>query len=188
MKSHQTNLVLITIILSNFAVACGIFGNSNSNGSVNDANQKLVSPLSVCQILAEPKFESTFPFDGKSCSGGTTFGAKDMRAGPSETDKRASFSYSVYAENDAISTISLNMTKRPDGVAFFAAEANAVAKMISGQPLPKELENAIAAPLPASGGISSYGDAFKTTGRVGAAKVELIKRNSDQGFSLRFQF
>ena len=35
MKSHQTNLVITTIILANFAVACSMFGGSNSNVANN---------------------------------------------------------------------------------------------------------------------------------------------------------
>lgn len=176
------------LILAALAAGCSIFGGSSSSGSVNDTKKKGLTATAMCQLLGHPEFESKFPYDGKGCSGSTTFGAKDMRPGPSDTDRRASFSYAVIGENDTISRIMLNMSKRPDGSSFFAAEANAVAKMISGQPLPKELDEAISAPLPASGGLAGYGDAFTTTGQVGAAKVELIKRNSDQGFSLTFQF
>ena len=188
MKNNHTILIIAAGILTASGIACSIFGGSNSNGVSNDGKKKGPSASSVCQTLAHPTFESTFPYDGKGCSGSTTFGAKDMRAGPPDTDRRAAFSYAVIGENDTITKIMLNMSKRPDGGAFFAAEANAVAKMINGQPLPKELDEAIVAPLPASGGLAGYGDAFTTTGQVGNAKVELVKRNSDQGFSLTFQF
>jgi hypothetical protein len=188
MKNNHTILIIATGILASSAIACSMFGGANSNGSSNAAITKGPTATSVCQILAQPTFESSFPYDGKGCSGSTAFGAKDTRAGSYQPDNRPSFSYAVIGENDKISKIMLNMSRRPDGGAFFATEANMVAKMINGQPLPKELDDAIAAPLPASGGLAGYGDAFTTTGQVGGAKAELVKRNSDQGYSLTFQF
>ena len=80
------------------------------------------------------------------------------------------------------------MSKRPDGATFFAATGNSVAKMINGQPLPKEIEEAITGPLPATGGLAGYGDRFTTNAVVGNAKVELVCTNSDSGFTLTFQF
>lgn len=80
------------------------------------------------------------------------------------------------------------MSRRPDGVVFFTAEGNAVAKMIYGQSLPKEIEEAITAPLPASGGVAGYGDRFTTNAVVGNANLELIRTNSDNGFTSTFQF
>lgn len=80
------------------------------------------------------------------------------------------------------------MSRRPDGATFFTAQGNAVAKLIAGQPLPKEIEEAITAPLPATGGLAGYGDRFTTNAVAGTAKVELVRTNSDQGFTLTFQF
>ena len=173
MKNVQTNLLITALILTGFAVSCSMFGGSSSNsGSNGQKTAKGLAATPICQMLAHPDFESKFPYDGKGCSGSTTFGAKDMRTGPSDTDTRASFSYAVIGENDKVEKIMLNMSKRQDGGGLLAAEAAAVAKMIDGQPLPKEIETALSEPF------STYTRRDQDW-KIGDVKVNLF-RTSDQ--------
>lgn len=177
-------MVLAAVFLFGASLGCKMLGGeaTSTNGSNDTKTTKGVSATKICQMLAHPSFESGFAYDGKGCSGSTYFGAKDIRIASYETDMRPSFSYGVIGENDAIEKIMLFMSKRPDGAAFFAAEADAVAKMINGQPLPKEIEDAIKGPLSTSGGN------FTTRSQIGNAEVELDRSNTDGRFSLTFQF
>lgn len=85
-------------------------------------------------------------------------------------------------EQGVITKVMLSMSKRSDGAQFFVAEANAVAKMINGQPLPKEIESAITGPL------STLDNKFSKTWQIGNATVELNRTNTDSTFYMSFQF
>ena len=161
------------------SIGCKMLGggsNTNSNGGVK--TMKGIPAVKICQLLAHPSFESKFPYDGQGCSGSTYFGARDSRTASYETDNRPSFSYAAIGEQDLITKVQLFMSKRPDGAEFFAAEGDAVAKLINGQPLPNEIRNAITSP----------GIGFTTTSQVGNAKVELIRSATDSKFDLSFKF
>ena len=95
---------------------------------------------------------------------------------------RPAFSYAAIGEQGVITKVMLTMTKRPDGAQFFLSEGNAVAKMINGQPLPREIEDAITGPL------STLGGDFTTTSKIDKAKVELVRSNTDSRFYLTFEF
>lgn len=157
-------------------------GGTQKNAAGDAKNLKGIPAGPICQMLAHPSFENRSPYNGEACAGSTYFGARDMRTASYETDTRPSFSYAAIGEQDVITKVRLNMTKRPDGAEFFAAEGDAVAKLINGQPLPDEIRTAITAPLSASGGN------FTTTSQVGNAKVELVRSATDNRYSLSFDF
>lgn len=183
MKNVQSNFLIAVLILSGFALSCSMFGGANSNGGSNAGKTKKgVSAISVCQVLAQPTYENKFPYDGKGCSGSTFFGAKDTRAGSYETDSRPSFSYFATGEDETITKVVLNMSKRPDGAAFFLATGNSVAKAINGQPLPKEIEDSINGPM------STLGGDVTISSKSGDARVELVRSNIDSKFRLSFEF
>jgi hypothetical protein len=188
MKKNQLNRVFLdprlsaAAVLAAVGIGCSMLGGGADTAS-NSKSGKGFSAEQVCQLLAHPEFENKSSYNGESCSGSTYFGAKDAPAG-----NRSAFSYYVLGDKDTVQKINLSMSRRPDGTTFFAAQGNAVTKMISGQPLPKEIEDAITAILPASGGLAGYGDRFTTSAVAGNAKVELVRTNSDQGFTLTFQF
>lgn len=180
----DTRLMAAAVVAA-VGIGCSMLGGGDNTTS-NSKSAKGLSAAAVCQVLAHPEFENKYPYNGEACSGSTYFGAKDTRVGSYESDTRAAFSYSVLGENDKIERITLNMSKRPDGATFFAATGDSVAKMISGQPLPKEIQDAITGPTFA--GATGYGDRATTNGVVGNAKVELVRTNRDNGFTLTFQF
>jgi len=95
---------------------------------------------------------------------------------------RPAFSYAAIGEQGVITKVILSMTKRPDGAQLFVTEAEAVARFINNQPLPREIENGINGSLPTSGGD------FTTTSRIDNAKVELVRSNTDSRFYLTFEF
>lgn len=161
---------------------CGgvLSGDSGSNKSA-----KSISPETMCNVLAQPAYESNSPFNGTACSGSTTFGARDMRTASYETDARASFSYAVFANGEKIERISLNMSKRPDGGEFFAAVGDSVAKAINGQPLPEKIRQAISAPLSTGGLVVGN---VTIADKVGAAGVELERSPTDNRYSMTFKF
>lgn len=174
-------IVLAVAVLVGVNVGCSKSETGNS-GAGDTKNGKAVSATKICQTLAQPSFESRQEYNGAACSGSTYFGARDTRVGPSDTDTRPAFSYSVLGENDVIDRVNLNMTGRADGGQFFAAQADAVAKMINGQPMPKEISDAITAPLSTSGGD------FTTTSKIGDVKVDLVRSSTNNGYRLTFQF
>lgn len=179
MKSKQTNRFIVVLILTGFAISCSMFSGSNSNGNAINTKKKGPSATTVCQVLAHPDFESSFPYDGKGCSGSTYFGAKAGGTPPTLSDTRPSFSYAVIGENDKLEKVMLNLSKRQDGEALLAAEANAVAKMISGQPLPKDIETAVSEPF------STYTRRDQDW-KIGDVKVTLLRTNDLT--SVAFQF
>jgi hypothetical protein len=154
----------------------GVGNNTNTNHGAK--TMKGIPAAKICQLLAHPSFESKFQYDGQSCSGSTFFGVRDSRTASYETDNRPSFSYAAIGEQDLITKVHFFMSKRPDGAEFFAAEGDAVTKLINGQPLPNEIRNAITSP----------GIGFTTTSQVGNAKVELIRSATDSKFDLSFEF
>jgi hypothetical protein len=180
--SHAMILALFLLIAA--SVGCKMLGGGSSqkNGGSDTKNAKGLPAAQICQMLAHPSFEKRFPYDGNGCSGSTTFGARDTRTASYETDTRPSFSYAAIGEQNVITKVRLNMTNRADGAEFFAAEGDAVAKLINGQPLPNEIKNAITSPLFTTGGD------FTTTSKVGNAKVELVRSATDSRFSLSFDF
>ena len=180
MEIKQTNLLIVALILTGFAISCSMFGGSNANSNSNAGKAtKGLAATAVCQLLAHPDFESKFPYDGKGCSGSTTFGARDMRTRPSETDTRAAFSYAVIGENDKIERIMLSMSNHQGGAGLLAAEATMVAKMIDGQPLPKEIENAVNASYSA---YTSRSQDWK----IGDVKVNLFRTSDSTMLSFEF--
>lgn len=178
--SHAMILALFLVIGA--SVGCKMLGGGTSNTNSGTKTMKGIPADQICPLLAHPSFESSFPYDGNGCSGATYFGARDTRTASYETDTRPSFSYGAIGESDLITKILLTMSKRPDGAEFFAAEGDAVAKLINGQPLPNEIRNAITSPLFTSGGD------FTTTSKIGNAEVELVRSATDGRFSLTFQF
>jgi len=165
MKNNRSILVVVALILASSVIACKMFGGSNSNGISTDAKKKGPTATAVCQMLAHPDFEDKSPYDGKNCSGNHSFGAG------------ASFSYFVASDNDTIQMIRLIMSgDRPEVVTFFVAEANAVAKMINGEPLPEAIEKQI----------KYIGAASKITREIGHVNVEFERY--DTSTSLTFEF
>ena len=181
-KRTSHALILAIFLLISASVGCKMLGGGTSNTNSGTKTMKGIPADQICPLLAHPSFESRFPYDGNGCSGSTYFGARDTRTASYETDTRPSFSYAAIGEQNLITKVRLTMTKRPDGAEFFAAEGDAVAKLINGQPLPNEIKNAIASPLFATGGD------FTTTSTVGNAKVELVRSATDARFSLSFDF
>lgn len=177
-------LVLALILLVGASLGCKMLGGGTSqkNGTADVQNTKGIPATQICQMLAHPSFENRSEYDGTGCSGSTFFGSKDNRTASYETDMRPSFSYAAIGEQGVINKVILSMSKRPDGAQFFLAEADAVARMINGQPLPKEIDTAITSPL-----LTSSGD-FTTTSQIGNAKVDLVRSSTDSRFSLTFQF
>jgi hypothetical protein len=177
-------LVAALFLLTCASLGCKMLGGGSSqkNGGSDTKNAKGLPAAQICQLLAHPSFENRSPYDGQGCSGSTAFGATDTRTASYETDNRPSFSYAAIGEHDLITKVHLSMTKRPDGAEFFAAEGDAVAKLINGQPLPNEIRNAITSPLFTTGGD------FTTTSKVGNANVELVRSATDNRFSLSFDF
>lgn len=176
-------LILALILLAAASLGCKTLGGGTQKNTAADTkNSKGIPANTICQVLAHSSFEQRSPYNGQSCSGGTYFGARDMRTASYETDMRPSFSYAAMGEQDLITKVRLNMTKRPDGAEFFAAEGDAVAKLINGQALPDEIRKAIAAPLFTTGGD------FTTTSQVGNARVELVRSATDSRYSLSFDF
>lgn len=174
----------LTLLVMNLLLIFGCSASVTKNaGDGKDAkNLKGIPATEICRMLAHPSFESRHEYDGASCSGSTYFGAKDTRTASYETDLRPAFSYAAIGEQGVIKKVTLTMSKREDGAQFFLTEASAVAKMIDGQPLPKDIESAITGPLSTSGG------EFKTTSQMGNATVELRRTNTDSRFYLSFQF
>ena len=178
-RSTCPGIVFALFLLIAASIGCKMLGGgSNPNFPGGVKTLKGIPAVKICQLLAHPSFESKFPYDGQGCSGSTYFGAKDSRTASYETDNRPSFSYAAIGEQDLITKVQLFMSKRPDGAEFFAAEGDAVVKLINGQPLPNEIRNAITSPY----------SGFTTTSQVGNAKVELIRSATDSKFDLSFQF
>jgi len=189
MKQQKGGPVSATLILGLvFVIAASLGckmlggGTSQTNGAGDTTTAKGIPADKICQLLAHSSFENRSPYNGQGCSGSTYFGARDTRTGSYETDTRPSFSYAAIGDQDLITRVRLAMTKRTDGAEFFAAEGDAVARLINGQPLPNEIRNAITAPLFASGGD------FTTTSKIGNAKVELVRSATDNRFDLTFEY
>jgi hypothetical protein len=173
------SLILSLAVLISASLGCKMLGGGTQKDSAADTkNSKGIPANAICQMLAHPSFENRSPYNGQSCSGSTFFGARDTRTASYEPDTRPSFSYVAMGEQDVITKVRLTMTKRLDGAEFFAAEGDAVAKLINGQALPDEIRNAITAPL----------SNFTTTSRVGNAGVELVLSATDSRYSLSFDF
>ena len=178
-RNISPGIVLALFLLIAASIGCKMLGvGSNTNTNDGPKTMKGIPAAKICQLLAHPSFESKFPYNGQSCSGSTYFGARDSRTASYETDNRPSFSYAAIGEQDLVTKVQLSMSKRPDGAEFFAAEGDAVAKLINGQPLPNEIRNAITSPYVG----------FTATSQVGNAKVELIRSATDSKFDLSFQF
>ena len=177
-------IVLAVAVLVGASMGCKMSGDgtTGNSGAGDTKGGKGISATQICQTLAQPSFESRQEYNGSACSGSTYFGASDTRQGPSDTDTRPSYSYSVLGEQDVVNRVNLNMSGRADGAQFFATQADAVAKKINGQPLPKEIETAITAPLSTSGGD------FTTSSKIGDVKVDLVRSSTNSGFKLTFQF
>ena len=176
-KTHWAALLVLAVV----GIGCNIGSTENVPSNVSNS-AKGPKPDAICQLLARPQFESRFEYDGKSCSGSTTFGVKDTRTASYETDLRASFSYLVMGETGTVQRISLNMSKRPDGGEFFAGVSDSVSKAISGQPLSEKMRQAITGALLTSGGN------FTTTDQIGTTKVELVRSATDSVYSMTFNF
>ena len=177
-------LISTVIFLISASLGCTMLGGgtTSKNGSGDPKAMKGIPAERLCQMLAQPTFESRSQYDGAGCSGSTYFGARDTRTASYETDMRPSFSYAAMGEEGVIKKVTLTMSKRPDGGQFFLAQTDAIARAINDQPLPKELESAITGPL------STLGGDFTTTSQVGNAKVELVRSTTDSRFYLTFQF
>ena len=175
-------LMLALIFLTGTSLGCRMFG-GRSSSSTNDGAQTMkgIPADKICPVLAHPKFEENFPYNGQACSGATYFGAPDTRTASYESDTRPAFSYSALGEQGVITRINLSMTRRQDAAQFFLAEAQLVARVISDQPLPGEIENAINGAPPLSGD-------FTTTSKIGNAKVEMVRSSADNRFLLTFKF
>jgi len=174
--------VLALIFLIGASLGCKMLGGGTTNTNKDAESMKGIPADKICQLLANPSFDNNAAYNGASCSGSTYFGVRDTRTASYETDTRPAFSYAAIGEQGVITKVHLSMTKRPDGAQFFLSEAEAVAKMINGQSLPGEIESAIAGSLP-----TSDGD-FTTTSKIGKAKVELLRSNTDSRFRLSFEF
>jgi hypothetical protein len=170
-------MILALFLLIGASVGCRMLGGGTSNTNTSTKTMKGIPADKICTLLAHPRFENRFPYDGNGCSGSTTFGAA-----ASGTVKGASFSYAAIGEQNLITKVRLFMSNRPDGADFFAAEGDAVANLINGQPLPNEIKNAITSPLFTTGGD------FTTTSKVGDAKVELVRSATESKFHLSFDF
>ena len=176
-------LILALLVLTAASLGCNMLGGGGQKNSAGDTkNSNGIPANAICQMLAHPSFEQRSPYSGQGCSGGTYFGARDTRTASYETDTRPSFSYAAIGEQDVITRVLLSMSKRPDGAEFFAAQGDAVAKLINGQALPDEIRKAITGPLFTTGGD------FTTTSQVGNAKVELVRSATDSRYSLSFVF
>jgi hypothetical protein len=178
--SHGLILALVFLIGAN--LGCKMLGGGTANTNSDAKTAKGIPADKICQLLADPGFENNSAYNGAGCSGSTYFGVKDNRTASYETDLRPAFSYGAIGEQGVITKVTLSMTKRPDGAQFFLAKADAVARMINGQPLPKEIENAITGPL------SGLGGDFTTTSKIENAKFELVRSNTDNRFYLSFEF
>jgi hypothetical protein len=171
-------LLVISLLL---AFGCSA-SDKKAVGSTDAKDRKGIPATQICQTLAHPSFESRSEYDGAGCSGSTYFGAKDIRTASYETDVRPSFSYAAIGEQGEIKKVILSMSKRPDGADFFINRADTVAKMINDQPLPKEIETDIKAPL------STLANDFSRTWQIGNATVQLNRSNTDSKVYLSFQF
>jgi hypothetical protein len=176
-KRTSQAMVLGLFLLIGASLGCKVLGGGTSNTNSGTKTTKGIPADKICALLAHPRFENRFPYDGNGCSGSTTFGA-----GASGTANGPSFSYAAMGEQNVITKVRLNMTNRADGAEFFAAEGDAVANLINGQPLPNEIKNAITSPLFTTGGD------FTTNSQIGNAKVELVRSATDNRFSLSFDF
>ena len=181
-RLFSQGMVLALIVLISASLACKMFGGETANTNSDAKTTKGIPAAKICPLLAHPSFESNSTYNGAGCSGSTYFGVRDTRTASYETDLRPAFSYGAIGEQGVITKVILSMTKRPDGAQFFLSEADAVARMINGQPLPKEIENAISGSSPTSGGD------FTTTSKIDNAKVELVRSNTDSRFYLTFEF
>jgi hypothetical protein len=186
MRNRTLPLALLSlgILLASGCSASGTGDAGDASAAGNMKNAKGVAPAKICQMLADPVFESRFEYNGSSCSGSTHFGTKDTRTMSSATDMRPAFSFLASGDQDAVNRVALSMSKRDDDAArqFFLTEAHAVARMIGDQPLPKDIESAITAPLSTSGG------EFKTASKLGNATVELRRSATDSLMYLSFAF
>ena len=176
-KRTSHAMVLGLFLLIGASLGCKMLGGGTSNTNSGTKTTKGIPADKICTLLAHPRFENRFPYDGNGCSGSTTFGA-----GASGTASGPSFSYAAIGEQNVITKVRLNMANRADGAEFFAAEGDAVANLINGQPLPNEIKNAITSPLFTTGGD------FTTNSQIGNAKVELVRSATDSRFSLSFDF
>jgi hypothetical protein len=182
-RNNNPSVVLALLFLIGASMGCKMLGGrSDTNTNAGATSMKGIPAAKICAVLAHPSFENNSPYNGEGCSGSTYFGARDTRTASYETDTRAAFSYGAIGEQGLITKVILGMTKRPDGGQFFLSEADAVARMINGQPLPKEIENAITGSLPSSGGD------FTTTSKIDNARVKLVRSNTDSRFYLSFEF
>ena len=177
-------MVLAVFFLIGASLGCKMLGGGTSNTNSTDSTKAMkgIPAAQICQKLAHPSFENRSEYDGAGCSGSTYFGVKDTRTASYETDMRPSFSYAGVGDQGVINKVMLSMSKRPDGAEFFVAEADAVARMINDQPLPKEIESAITGPL------STLDNRFNKTWKIGNVTVELDRTNTDSRFYLTFQF
>ena len=181
-RNANHGIVLAVILLIAASMGCKMLGGGSSTNTNDGAKEMKGIPADkICAVLAHPNFENKSPYDGQGCSGSTYFGARDTRTASYETDTRPAFSYGAIGEQGVITKIHLSMTKRPDGAQFFLAEAQAVAKLINNQPLPKEIEDAINGAPPLSGD-------FTTTAQIGNARVEMVRSSADNRFWLSFEF
>ncbi|MGH9883241.1 MAG: hypothetical protein ACRD6N_17535 [Pyrinomonadaceae bacterium] len=179
-------LIVALFVLTAASLGCNMLGGrTQKNTAADTKNSKGIPANTICQMLAHPSFENRFPYNGEACSGSTYFGARDTRTGSYETDTRPSFSYAAIGEQDLITKVRLNMTKRPDGAEFFAAVGDGVAKLINGKPLPDDIRNTIMTSLVYS---PLLGDKVTTTSQVGNAKVEVTRSATDSTVSLSFDF
>lgn len=184
MRDRITVLLAISLVAT-LVLGCSMLGsnNNNNNSSSGGAGKgKGLTSTKVCALLSDPMFENRSEFNGSSCSGSSHFGAPDTRGGPSDTDMRPSYSFAATGSADAITKVSLSMSRRDDGTArqFFLTQATAVAKMIDDQPLPADFENAITGPL------STLDPRFSKTWKIGAATVELTRTAADSTTYLTF--
>lgn len=180
MKYRTLSLTLLFASLL-LILNCSASG-KKATGNTDAKDRKGIPATEICQRLAHPSFESRAEYDGSGCSGSTHFGAKDIRTASYETDMRPSFSYAAIGDQGEIKKIILTMSKRPDGAPFFITQADAVAKLVNDQPLPKEIETDITAPL------STLANDYSRTWKIGNATVELNRSNTDSKLHLSFQF
>jgi hypothetical protein len=176
----KNRILPLTLLFTSLLLTFGCSASDKkAAGSTDAKNRKALSATQVCQMLAHPSFESRSEYNGTACSGSTYFGAADIRKAAYETDMRPSFSYAAFGEQGEIKRVFLSMSKRPDGAAFFITQADAVAKLVNDEPLPKEIETDITAPLSTD---------YSRTWQIGNATVELKRTKTDSTFYLNFQF
>ena len=183
--------IILIGILAALAGCGGAVGgtNLNANGAGNLKKTNGFDPAQICGLLKDPVFETRDykPPTASGCRGETYFGTEKSSQPDSKSDRRPHFSFQAYGDKqDTVSVVDISMYYRDDvaGRDFFMTEAHTIARMISDQPLPKEIEYALTQPL------SSYlksGEAqsFKEF-QLGNAKVQMGR--SENGVSLSFTY